>query len=442
MILNRYFYQFLLKWKKNPQRKPLLLQGARQTGKTFLLKYFAEKEFSDFVYINFEEEQEFAESLKNTANPKTILEYLGLYKNRSIDIRKTLIIFDEAQNCPQVVTSLKYFYENYPEGYIVATGSLLGISLTDNKSGSFPVGTVDIQHLYPLTFFEFLDALNETSLLQHLISKRDFSPLPDIFHNKLIKLLKLYFLIGGMPEAVKTYLETKGDWQAVRKIQKDILSAYLIDSVRYADKTESVKIRQIWDNIPQQISGENKRFKLSAIKKNASLREYRTALNWLISAGLLYKVEKNKRIALPLSAYKDEHLFKIFFLDIGLLSALLNLSPQTLLNGNSLFLQFKGWFTENYIAQELQSRFKTELYYWANHTSEIDFILSYNDNIIPIEIKSGFNTKAKSLRVYIEKNTPQYAIRSSLRNFHVHNNLYDIPLYAISRFPELIFRKN
>ena len=438
IILNREFYKYLLKWKSSSERKPMLLQGARQVGKTFLLEYFAKQEFSDFLYINFEDESDLANTIQNAPNTQSILDYLSIYANRSLNFNSMLIIFDEIQAVPRLISALKYFYEKHSDSYIIATGSLLGVSLFENERSNFPVGKVDLQFLYPLFFFEFLESINEHGLLNLLLNKSDFSPIPDAFHNKLIELLRKYFIVGGMPEVVKSFVEYPDNWSKIRKIQTDILNGYLIDAVRYANKTDSIKIREIWNSIPKQISHENRRFKLTDIKKNASIREYSTALHWLETAGIIIKCNKLSSFRLPLSVYKEESLFKIFLLDVGLLSALLDLSLKTFVNDNDFFLIYKGAFTENYIAQELITQFHKSLYYWQENTSEIDFIISYENEIIPIEIKSGFNTKAKSLKVYLEKYNPKYAIRSSLRNFNCNNNLYDIPLYGLALFPKLL----
>lgn len=435
--LYRDIYSKLIKWKNSSQRKPLIIKGARQVGKTYIIKQFAQKEYNSYIYLNFEEDPNLKSLFQGDRNPKKIIENLSIYSEKQILPENTLIIFDEVQNSPETLTSLKYFCEENNNYHIISTGSLLGISLYSNKESSFPVGKVNFIQMLPLSFREFLYANKEDKLIDFLIDKKDLKPIPEAFHNKLLDYLKLYFFIGGMPEPIAEYITSK-DFNNIRKIQKDILTAYAMDITRYALKNEAIKISEIWDSIPSQLIRENKKFKYSEIKTNAKSREYYTSIQWLINAGIVHQIYNQSIPKLPLSVYKNDNIFKLFLIDIGLLGAMLNLSPKTIIEGNTLFTHYNGAFTENYTAQELIVNNFNEIFYWTSkNNAEVDFLLSYQDNILPLEIKSGLNTKAKSLKIYGEKYNPPFLTRSSQRNFNKNKNLYDIPLYAISLLPQI-----
>ncbi len=434
--LKRDIYNKLIVWKNAEDRKPLILKGARQVGKTFILKEFGKNEYVNYVYFNFEEDPDLINLFQRKKYPEKIIEKLSIYSNKKIEPLNTLIIFDEIQNSPQTLTCLKYFNETHNEYHIIATGSLLGIFLYKNQKTSFPVGKVNFMQLFPLSIGEFLNSNKENQLKKFLDNKKNLDEIPEAFHEKLLEYLKLYYYIGGMPEAIVKYVTTK-DYTSVRKIQKEILTAYSIDVTRYASRAEAIKINNIWNSIPNQLIKEKKKFKYSEISKNSKSREYHDSIQWLIDAGVVYKSYNVSTPKLPLSAYKNDNFFKLFLIDVGLLGAMLNLSPKTIIDGNKLFTFYNGAFTENYAAQELVVNNFNELYYWTSkNTAEVDFILSYNEKIYPLEVKSGLNTKAKSLKVYDKKYNPEYLTRTSQRNFNQTRNVCDIPLYAISLFPK------
>ena len=348
--MRRDLYQKLLDWKKSDPRKPLLLMGARQVGKTYILKKFGKNDYENTVYFNFEEDSGLNDFFKGKIKPVNIIEKLSIYSEINIIPHKTLIIFDEVQKGPEALTSLKYFCEVAKDYHIVAAGSLLGLKL--GHGAPFPVGKVTFLYLYPLSFGEYMEASGKTKLRQFLRNKIDFSPMVSSFHEELIDLLKMYYFVGGMPEAVKQYVENK-NLKKVRKVQNDILSAYLQDFAKYSTRSEAIRITDTWNAIPPQLAKENKKFKYSEISKNARARDYYEAIQWLVDAGLVYKSFNSKIPKLPLRGYKEGNIFKLFLLDIGLLGAMLNLSQKTIVEGNNLFLGFNGAFMENYVAQEL-----------------------------------------------------------------------------------------
>lgn len=421
-ILNTFF-----EWKNSKNKKPLLLKGARQVGKTYIVKYFGNEEYDNIGYFNFEQTPALKEIFQGNLIPEQLVEKLSFVIGKKITPSNTLIIFDEIQDSPEALISLKYFCESEIDYDIIATGSLLGIQL--GKKKGFPVGKVSILNLHPLSFGEFLTAIDKIFLRDMLENKNDAKKLEDIFHNELLDLLKLYFFIGGMPEAVKSYIDYK-DLNKVRKIQKEILSGYETD---FSKGPNALKLNNIWKTIPVQIAKENKRFVFSEISKNARYRDYAEEIQWLITSGYIIQSNRIKKPLLPLSAYKDDSFFKLFILDIGLLGALLNLTPKLVASQNKLFSIYKGWFTENYVAQQLINKVKDELFYWAtsNSEAEIDFIINVNEDIYPLDVKSGTNTKAKSLKVYDNKFNPPKLLRTSQLNFNYFKKYFDIPLYSI-----------
>lgn len=436
MCMEREFYQKLLQWKKSPSRKPLVLRGARQVGKTYILTDFAKKEYLDYVYINFDEEPHFASLFNENLDPDRIIKDLSIYFKKTIQPATTLIILDEIQECPQALASLKYFCEKKNEYHLATAGSLLGVALTKG----FPVGKVNFLDLAPLNFFEFLHAAGESKLVEMLEEMRDPKAIPELFHDKLTTLLKYYFIIGGMPEAVDTYLKTE-NLEQVRVVQKEILDAYMLDFAKHAPKDEVMKIMAVWGSVPNQLAKENKKFIFSAIRKSARAREFETSIQWLKSAGLIIKANHISTAKLPLDAYTESQAFKVFLLDVGLLGAMSKLDPRIILEPDQLFQEFKGSLTENFVAVELHDKHFDGLYYWASEgIAEVDFVISQEQQIFPLEVKAGFSKKKKSLLVYDEKfskeeNGSVVLSRASLRNFALDGKIINYPLYAICLFP-------
>ena len=435
--MERQFYQKLLQWKTSLLRKPLVLRGARQVGKTYILTEFAKREYKDYVYVNFDEEPHFASFFHENLDPDRVIKELSIYFKKTIHPGSTILIFDEIQECPQALASLKYFCEKKNDYHIAAAGSLLGVKL----SQGFPVGKVNFLDLAPLNFFEFLHALGEERLVAMLEEMQHIEKISDIFHNKLVTLLKYYFVIGGMPEAVATYLKTE-NLEQVRVVQKKILDAYMLDFAKHAPKEEVMKIMAIWECIPNQLAKENKKFIFSAIRKSARAREFETSLQWLKNAGLIIKANHISTPKLPLDAYSDKQAFKVFMLDVGLLGAMSKLDFRVILEGERLFQEFNGSLTENYVALELHDKHFDDLYYWTSEgVAEVDFIVSSEQLIFPLEVKAGISRKKKSLLVYDEKfstgeNSPDVLSRATLRNFAHDGKVINYPLYAIRLFPK------
>lgn len=433
--MKRDIYQKLLEWKSSPRRKPLLLKGARQVGKTYILKKFGEQEYAHVAYLNFEEEPLLDDFFKQTLTPEKIIQNLSLYLKHNITPETDLIIFDEIQASNNALNSLKYFNEQANQYHIAAAGSLLGIKLSKPKS--FPVGKVNFLYLYPLTFLEFLDAVNQSELRQLIETTTEFAPYPELFHRELIDLLRTYYFIGGMPEAVRYYSETN-DISSVREIQKEIINSYVLDFAKHAPPQDIPKLSLIWESIPAQLGKENKKFLFSALKASARAREYENALKWLEDTGLIIRVNLLKSAKIPLTAYADNSIFKIYALDVGLLGALSRIAPDILSQGNQLFQEFKGAFVENYVAQQLTSHRETELYYWkSDGSAELDFICEFKNHIFPLEAKSGVSPHSKSLLFYDRKYNPTILSRVTLLNLKHDGKVCNYPLYAISLFPEL-----
>lgn len=428
--MNRDIYRELESWKSNPRRKPLVVNGARQVGKTYALKHFGRSSFEKMVYLNFEKEQQLCQYFQGTLNPKEIIKILGIHAGIMIEPGNTLLIFDEIQECPRALNSLKYFYEEANEYFVVAAGSLLGVK-TSQEFG-FPVGKVNFLDLYPLSFFEFLSATGNEQLRMYLEEYQRLEPLPAPLHEKLIQLLKYYFFIGGMPEAVAEYIKTD-NFSIVRDVQLEILNAYERDFAKHAPPQEVMKITTVWHQVHRQLSKENKKFIFSAIRKSARGRDYEDAIQWLIDAGLLYKNNFVEAPKFPLSAYADTHTFKILLVDVGLLGAQSSLSARIIIEGNVLFTEFKGALTENYVAQELIASGAKKLYYWASEgTAEIDYIFEADHEIYPLEVKAGESQKKKSLLVYGQKYNPLTLYRTTLMNLKADGKIVNYPLYMIS----------
>ena len=432
--MQRDAMQDLIAWKNSKNHKPLIIQGARQVGKTWLMKEFGKLNFKQTAYFIFEKNTRLQDIFKTDMDTDRILESLGILAGFKIT-PETLILFDEIQECPEAITALKYFYEQKPEYHIIAAGSLLGVAL--HKGLSFPVGKVNFLTLYPLSFYEFLSAIGEDLKLEQL-KKGNLSILVP-FHEELLSLLKKYFFIGGMPEVVLSYAEDH-DFQKVRQIQNDILTSYKDDFSKHVPTNEQAKLRMLWNSIPVQLAKENKKFMYGTIQKGARAKEFENAIAWLEACGLVYKVYRIKKPDLPLSAYKDLAAFKLFMVDVGLLSAMSSLDVKTLLDKNEFFEEFKGSLTEQYVLQQLISCSKDLVVtYWTNesNTNEIDFVVQYKNEIIPIEAKASTNLKAKSLNWYIEKFHPTKALRFSGANFKQNNIITDYPLYSVPEFMRL-----
>jgi len=424
----RYAIENLDKWKNSKNRKPLIIEGARQVGKTWIMKEFGKKSYNNTVYINFDSNVQMTELFSIDLNVERIIMGLELYAGHKINPADTLIIFDEIQEVPKALSSLKYFYENAPEYHIVCAGSLLGIAL--HEGTSFPVGKVDFLKLYPLSFKEFLMAIGLERFAE-LLDKKDYDMIKS-FKQTYIDALKQYYYIGGMPEVVASFADEK-DFNEARKIQKRILTAYEQDFSKHAPKEIVPKIRMLWNSIPSQLAKENKKFIYGLIREGARAKEYETAIMWLSDCGLVHKVSRINAPNIPLKAYEDLKAFKLFIVDVGLLGAMVGLNQRTLLNGNELFTEFKGALTEQYVMQQLAVNQDLGVYYYTNdrNTCEVDFIVDNGDNIIPLEVKAEINLKAKSLKTYREKFTPEISIRSSMADYSEEIGLINLPLYAI-----------
>ncbi len=424
--MKRHLLNKLVEWKVSANRKPLIIQGARQVGKTWLMKTFAEKEFKQVIYLNFESSDRLRNMFAADFNIQRILSVIEIESKQKIDTKNCLLIFDEIQEAEKGLTALKYFYELEPEFYIVAAGSLLGISL--QKNSSFPVGKVDFLQLFPLSFVEFLENTGE-GMLATQVSKKNWDVVSS-FHEKLVEKLRLYYFIGGMPEAVANYIENN-NLETVRTIQQKIIIGYENDFAKHAPNEIVPKIRLVWQSLISQLAKENRKYIYGQIKKGARAKDFEAAINWLVGAGLVLKVNRIEKPALPLNAYADFDAFKLFLLDIGLLNAIGNVDQKILLEKNNILTEFKGALTEQFVCQQL--KIKQEIYYWAvaSSTAEIDFVLQHQNEIIPIEVKAEENSKSKSLKIYATKFSPKTAIRTSMNMYRKENWLTNIPLYAI-----------
>lgn len=425
--MQRALYADLLQWKNATARKPLILQGARQVGKTWLMREFGKNEFEQVAYLNFESSARLQGIFSADFDVRRILSIIEIEANLKIQPDKTLIIFDEIQEAEKGLTALKYFQEQAPEYYLIAAGSLLGVSL--QKNTSFPVGKVDFLRMYPLSFPEFLDALGQTLLKEHLETRN--WPVVGVFHDKLVDLLRLYYFVGGMPEAVSSYA-AQGDLNAVRSIQDKILLGYENDFAKHAPNEVVPKIRQVWHALISQLAKENRKFIYGQIRKGARAKDFEAAIQWLADAGLVLKAHCIEKPALPLNAYLNLDAFKLFMLDVGLLNAVARVDPSILLEKNSILVEFKGALTEQFVAQQLCIRH--ELYYWtaSGGNAEIDFVIQRQNDIIPIEVKAEENLKSKSLNVFVEKFKPQAAYRSSMSAYREQDWMTNVPLYGVN----------
>jgi hypothetical protein len=430
--MERFALTALSKWKKSKSRKPLIIQGARQVGKTWLMKEFGKREYEQVAYINFESSDALKSIFKEDFDVNRLITAFQIETGTRIRPENTLIILDEIQEAERGITSLKYFCENAPEYHIMAAGSLLGITI--HQKTSFPVGKVDFLTLYPMSFNEFLLALGQEQLYE-LLESNDW-PMITNFKAKLIGHLRHYYFIGGMPEAVGSFI-SENDFDRVRTIQKNILSAYEHDFSKHAPAEIVPRIKMLWQSIPSQLSKENKKFIYGAVKQGGRAKEFELALAWLTDCGLVHKIERISKAALPLVAYQDTSAFKLYILDVGLLSAMGGLTKQTILLGNSIFSEFKGSLAEQFVLQHLKIRQNVQIYYWSSDTAraELDFVIQNNDRIIPIEVKAEENLKAKSLKSFYEKFSPTLSVRISMSDYRKESWLVNVPLYAIDTFP-------
>jgi uncharacterized protein len=425
----------LVKWKNAKNRKPLIIRGARQVGKTWLMKEFGKTHYEKCAYINFDNNERMESLFSGNLDIERIVTALQIEAGVTIEAGKTLIIFDEVQEVPRALTSLKYFCENAPEYHVMAAGSLLGVAL--HPGTSFPVGKAEFMELYPLDFLEFMRAMRKDDLVK-LLESKDFNLIAS-FKGKYVDLLKQYYYIGGMPEVVASFIVTP-DYGKVREIQKRILIAYEQDFSKHAPNETVPRIRMLWSSTPAQLAKENRKFIYGLIRQGARAREYELAMTWLLDCGLVYKVSRISKPAMPLMAYQDFNAFKLFVLDVGLLGAMSELDIKSLLEGNKLFEEFKGALTEQYVLQQLIASKKITPYYWSAEkgSAEIDFIFQSDSNIVPLEVKAAENLQAKSLKSYCQKYEPRYAIRTSMSDYRQEEWLMNVPLYAINILPDML----
>lgn len=425
----RYAIEDLKKWKNKKNRKPLVIKGARQVGKTWLMKEFGRTEYENTVYINFDVETNIKNMFSSDLNIERLIRGIEIFVGQKIDADNTLIIFDEIQEAPRALATLKYFYENAPEYHIVCAGSLLGIAM--HEGTSFPVGKVEFLKLYPLSFIEFLRGMDMDGMAD-ILESRDIEMITSM-KNRFKEMLKEYYFVGGMPEAVVAFSE-EHSYEEVREVQSRILNAYEQDFSKHAPANIVPKIRMVWDSIPSQLSKENKKFIYGVVREGARAKEFENAIMWLSDCGLIHKVSRVTKPGLPLKAYEDLKAFKIFLLDVGLLCCMTGISQKVLLSGDELFTEFKGALTEQYVLQQLKTQKGLGIYYYTNDrgSSEIDFIMDDGENVIPVEVKAELNLKAKSFKTYLEKYEPEKAFRISMADYSEHDGFVDLPLYMVN----------
>jgi predicted AAA+ superfamily ATPase len=427
--MKRYAMHELERWQKDSRRKPLIIRGARQVGKTWLMKEFGKRAFKNTVYINFDNNERMRLLFDGDFDIPRLIAALQIECGCRIEHENTLILFDEVQEVPRALASLKYFYENAPEYAIVAAGSLLGVAM--HHGSSFPVGKVAFLDLYPLSFTEFLDATGNKTLSE-LLKKQDWSLIAP-FKSKYIELLRNYYFIGGMPEVVQSFIE-EHDFSKVREIQNMLLDAYEQDFSKHAPSEKVPRIRMLWNSIPAQLAKENRKFIYGMVRDGSRAKEFELALQWLIDCGLVYQVNRILKPAMPIDAYRD-NAFKLFLLDVGLLAAKSGLDIKSLLDGNHIFTEFKGSLTEQYVQQQLRAESGINPFYWSAEqgSAEIDFVFQCGMNVIPVEVKAEENLQAKSLKAYCTKFSPKVAIRASMSDYRKESWLTNLPLYAISQ---------
>lgn len=437
--MERKILNELLKWKDSPYRKPLILKGVRQVGKTWILKEFGRRYYENTAYFNFDENEDYKQFFETTKDVSRILQNLMLASGEKILPGKTLIIFDEVQDCPKVINSMKYFCENAPEYHIACAGSLLGIALA--KPSSFPVGKVDFMQIDPMTFSEFLVANGDENLAKYMESVDTIEPIPDAFFHPLYEKLKMYYVTGGMPEPVLMWTQNR-DTGAMQHSLSGIIDAYERDFAKHPDTKEFPKISMVWKSIPSQLARENKKFIYKVVKPGARAREYEDALQWLVDARLVHKVYRSSAPGLPIAAYDDLSAFKIYLMDVGLLRRLSQLAPTVFGEGNRLFTEFKGALTENYVLQTLIPQFEVAPRYWTqtNPPYEVDFLIQRENDIFPIEVKSEANTTSRSLKKFKElfPDKVKLRIRFSLDNLKLDGDMLNIPLFMADQTDRLI----
>ncbi len=440
--MERLIMQDLLRWKNSRHRKPLILKGVRQVGKTWALKEFARRYYKNIAYFNFDEHPEYKQFFENTKDVERILQNLMMAGGQIIKPDKpedTLIVFDEIQECPNALNTLKYFCENTPHYHVACAGSLLGIALS--KPASFPVGKVDFLEMGPMTFNEFLTANGDGNLVAYMDSLDRIGPIPDAFFNPLYEKLKMYFVTGGMPESVRAWTEDR-DVELMQQVLSNILGAYERDFAKHPDPKDFPKISLIWKSIPSQLARENKKFIYKAVKEGARAREYEDALQWLCDANLTYKIYRSSAPGLPISAYDDLSAFKLYLVDVGLLRRLSLLAPSAFGEGNRLFVEFKGALSENYVLQALRNQFEAMPRYWVvdNPRYEVDFLIQRENDILPVEVKSESNVESRSLKKFKEKygDKVKLRVRFSLNNLQMDDDLLNIPLFMADYADKLI----
>lgn len=426
-VMKRNAIKELYEWKENNGRKPLVILGARQVGKTWLMKEFGKEAYKKCAYVNFEDNDDLRGMFEHDFDIQRIIANLQWTTGVTID-EDTLIILDEIQEAPRGITALKYFQEKAPQYHVIAAGSLLGIAM--HKNDSFPVGKVDFMHLYPLSFYEFLNAIGEKKMVD-LLQAKDWTMLTMV-RAKFEERLRQYYFVGGMPAAVLAFVND-GDLNKVRTIQKSIIEAYERDFSKHAPAIEVPRIRMVWHSIPSQLSKENRKFIYGMIKEGARAKDFELAIEWLKDAGLIYKVNRCKKAQLPLAAYEDFSAFKMFLSDIGLMGAMSNIPVQSLLNGNMLFSDFKGALTEQFVLQQMKTNQTLSIYYWSadNSRGEIDFLVQQEEKVIPIEVKAEENLQAKSLRMFVERNPGLKGCRFSMSPYREQDWLVNYPLYSV-----------
>ncbi len=439
--MERLLMRKLLNWKNSKYRKPLILKGVRQVGKTWLLKEFAKRHYENIAYFNFDEHPEYKQFFESTKDVDRILQNLMMASGERVNLSKpenTLIVFDEIQECPNALNTLKYFYENKAHYHVACAGSLLGITLS--KPVSFPVGKVDFLEITPMTFTEFLLANGDANFVDYMENMDRIEPIPEAFFNPLYEKLKMYFVTGGMPESVRSWTQDR-DVDLMQQVLSNILGAYERDFSKHPEPKDFPKISMIWKSIPSQLARENKKFIYKVVKEGARAREYEDALQWLCDANLTYKIYRSTAPGLPLSAYDDLSAFKLYMADVGLLRRLSFLAPSAFSEGNRLFVEFKGALSENYVLQALQNQFEAMPRYWAIDTRyELDFLIQRENDIFPVEVKSESNVESLSLKKYKEKykDRVKLRVRFSLHNLRLDNDLLNIPLFMADHTDKII----
>ncbi len=436
--MKRFISDKLIEWKNSPQRKPLLLQGARQVGKTWAINEFARTEFDDIAYIDFLVDEDMEKVFEGSLRCDRLIEAIALHTNANAGDSNVLVVFDEVQECPRALVSLKTFAQERPDIPIIAAGSLLGVALHGESSDiSFPVGKVDHLFMHPMTFKEYLIAVGQDRMAS-LLDEGDESLL-DSFAERFIDELRHYYFIGGMPEAVKIYADTH-DLKKARDVQTRLLRDYELDFAKHTHSQTTERIRLVWQALPAQLARQNKKFVYSALRSGARAREYGEPIQWLVDAGLVLRVNRITKPGVPLSSYMDRNAFKLYFFDTGLLGAACHLDASSVISGSDLFTEFKGALTENFACQEFIATEKIEPYYWSaeNSSGEIDFVYEWEGHIVPVEVKANVNLKAKSLRIFVEQNGIDYGLRLSLTGFMHQSWVVNIPLYAADLLPDRI----